>query len=178
LLVAAISMFVAAVLFLRGILVTILLVFYGVSLIRTHKKYGPLMQQRPSEPMLAQARELLKPLMSGRVNKVPGLIEFISRDAMARRWLRGLLLGNIAVFVSLEARMFGRSISEVMVLGPGGVEIEITGKVLLSKMQKGVLYLNNLHFKGMLSPVSYARYAEWKQGCQPQLTPPPPVPLP
>lgn len=182
LLVAAITMFVTALLFVLGmfsiigIATLIVLIVYGISLIRIYKKYGPLMAQRPNELMLTQAASLLDTLMKGKIKRVPELFEFCVTSFATRRYWRGLLLNNMAVFIALDARLIGRSIAEVFILSPAGIEIEVNFPKRIPRQVKGVLFLNDQHMTGSMPLVCYQRFLDWQSRRQPQIPPAPTVP--
>lgn len=164
LLVAAISMFVAAVLFIRGILGLLILVFYGIELLKRHKKYGPLMEQRPDRLMMEQATVLLNKLQKSARKKAPDLIEFSSAEAFARHLWRGLLQENLIVLVRYDLRAFRRSIADVYFLSPGELNIDVSRKEVLGKWLKGTLTVQGQKFNGTIPPECYARYEQWVKG--------------
>jgi hypothetical protein len=164
LLVAAISMFLNALLFGRGILILILLIAYGVVLIQRYKKYGPLMAQPPASTSLAQAAELLDKLQKAKRQQSPDLIEFnVPRTLMRRLW-RGLLQDNLIVLVALETRLFGRAIAEVYFLPPAEISIEVTRKEFMGKWLKGTLVIaDQKPEKGTIPPECFERFQVWQQ---------------
>lgn len=169
---AAITMFVSAGLFVRGIVLLLALVFYGVALIKRHKKYGPLLAQRPAPEMLAQAKVLLDKLEKAKRKKAPELIEFSSSDAFARRLWRGLLQDNLIVLIALESRIIGRSIADVYFLPPSGLMIDIARKEFIGKWLKGTMYINDLKMNGTIPPECYERYQAWKAQATSLIVPP------
>jgi hypothetical protein len=167
LLVAAITMFVTGVVCLRGILALIVFIAYGLALLKRHKKYGPVMTHRPSEAMLRQAGELLDKLLKAARKKSPDIIEILTATVfMKRRW-RGLLLDDLAILASHEARIFGYTIADIYFLPPNGFSIEITGKSLTRRWLKGVLVVDNTRHKGRMLAESYQRYQAWLTRYQP-----------
>ncbi len=165
-LMAAVGMFVSAGLFLlhgRVGLLIVILVVYGITLLKRYKKYGTIMEQRPTDIMLAQAGELLDTLRKAKRGKAPELIEFSTGDAFARRLWRGLLRDNLLVFVVLEARMIGYSIADVLFLPPAGLEIDVHRRAALSRWLKATFYVNDQKIKGTIPPECYERFLAWKQ---------------
>ncbi|OPZ87162.1 MAG: hypothetical protein BWY76_00607 [bacterium ADurb.Bin429] len=168
-LLAAISMFASAGLLLLngriGILLVIL-IFYGIALVKWYKKYGTVMEHCPSAAMLAQAGELLDKLRKASRMKSTDIIEFSTGDAMACRIWRALLQNNLIVMIVLEARIIGYSIADVYFLPYTGLTIEIERQEILGKWLKATFYVNNQRVKGTILPECYERFEAWKQGYQ------------
>jgi len=163
LLVAAFTMFVSCVLFIAGPLLIIVLVLFGLSLIRRYQKYGPLMAERPAPAMMAQAGELLNRLRKAARKRTLELIEFNSAGAFVRRMWRGLLQDNLVVLIAYEKRFFGMAIEDIYFLSPEEISIDVKGKVLIGKMLKGTLMVQGKQFTGTIPPVCYDRYEVWNR---------------
>ena len=162
LLVAAISLFVAAVFFCNGIILLIILICYGIVLIKRYQKYGPLMAQLPAPAMQAQATDILTKLTKARRKKSPDLIEFSASDALARRLWRGLLQEDMVILIALESRLFGKSIAEVYFLPTGGLQIDLGRRELLGKWLKATFHIADLTVKGTIHPECYRRFEAWQ----------------
>lgn len=169
LLVAAITMFVLAAVFLGRILLMLVLIFYGVALIKRYKKYGPLMEAKPPPDMLTQAGELLNRLQKAARKHAPELVEFSASDMLTRRLYRGLLLDNLAVVITLEKRLFGRGIGDIYFLSPAEFTIEVSKKELIGKWLKGTISVREQQAKGTIPPECFERYQAWKLPAMPHI---------
>ncbi|HEX2951360.1 MAG TPA: hypothetical protein VHV83_17585 [Armatimonadota bacterium] len=164
LLVAAISMFAAGALSIPRILLVIILVLYGVSLLKRYKKYGPLMTVTPTPIMAEQAGALLSLLLKAKRAHSPNIIEFRGSDAFARHLWRGLLQDNMVIMIGFESRLFGQSIADIYFLPPTGLSIVTSKKALIGKLMKGTMAINNeITLSGTISPECVARYDAWKE---------------
>lgn len=166
LLVAAISMFVAGLLFFRLIPALIILIGAGAALLNNYRKYGPVMARHPTPEMATMAGRLLDKLQKAKWQKSPDIIEFNSAVSSARRLWRGLLQENLVIMVVLEERFFGKSIADIYFLPPGELRIDVSRKEPVGKKLKGILHFNDVREDGTLPPECYQRFEEWKQRCQ------------
>jgi hypothetical protein len=163
LLVAAITMFVSAVIFLLyNVVVLVVLIIAGVSLITRYKKYGPLMTTRPSAAMLKEAGALLDQIQKGKRKNTANLIEFSSVSAFRRRLWRGLLLDNMAVLIGYDGRSFGRTIVDIYFLPPSGFKIDVSRREVVGRWLKAKLFVSDLQMSGTMPPECYDRYQSWK----------------
>jgi uncharacterized protein YjeT (DUF2065 family) len=175
LLVAAITLFFNAVLFFNGIIVMLIIVFYGISLLQRFKKFGPLMAERPPDALRKEAGDLLDKLTKARRKNTADYIEFSTTNLYGRRLWRGLLQEDQAVLIAVEARI-GRTIADVVFLSPANLGIEVSRREVLGRWLKGTFYLYSEKLSGTIPPECFDRYKAWKARFLLPEQPPSPMP--
>ncbi len=161
--VAGVSMIVIGGIFaLYSILVAIILIFYGIEVLRRRKRYGPLMTSKPSETMRQQAGVLLDTLLKAKRKKSPDIIEFSSSTATARRLWRGLLQDNLLVLIALDSRIIRRHIADVFFLPPSGLAIDISRREVWGTWLKGTFIVGEQKVTGTIPRECYERYQAWQ----------------
>lgn len=174
-LVAAISMFVVGILFLNGIVVLLILGFYGYSLIKRYMKHGDALNVIPSQELQKEAAGLLNMIRKANPKKTADLIEINTSEAFVNRKMRGILFKDSLILVALEARLFGTTPAEAYYLSPSAIRVDIEKKFAIGKGYKVNIFIDNQKIKGKISEDFYNRFSAWQRA---SVVLPPPVQVP
>jgi hypothetical protein len=131
---------------------------WGVQGIRRYQQFRGALSFVPQDTEVRQLDEVAGSLQKAKVKDSEDVIEFVTAGMHARRW-RGRLTESVALLMV-------QGTSEIYIAGKNEFEVELNGKVMLSKDHKVKLKLKGKSYQGSFSPMSYERYQNWRTGAR------------
>jgi hypothetical protein len=130
---------------------------YGIYRFTMYGRFYQAFQERPPAEDVKRLDDIVAKVMRSTYKNSADIINFQTRSFFKQQTWKGQLTGAAALFVDQLGH-------DVLIAPQDDVEFVKQGKVLIGRTLKVTFRIKDQTFNGLISPESFARYEQWKQG--------------